>query len=68
MQTVTIHTAKSTLSRLLARVEAGEEIVLARGKLRRRRKILCSFPMRNRSMLTASRGYGDPTPPAAFYE
>ena len=32
METVTIHTAKSTLSQLLARVEAGEEIVLARGK------------------------------------
>ncbi len=32
MKTVTIHTAKTTLSQLLARVEAGEEIVLARGK------------------------------------
>jgi prevent-host-death family protein len=32
MQIVTIHTAKTTLSQLLARVEAGEEIVLARGK------------------------------------
>jgi prevent-host-death family protein len=29
---VTIHTAKTTLSQLLARVEAGEEIVIARGK------------------------------------
>lgn len=32
MEVVTIHTAKTTLSQLLARVEAGEEIVLARGK------------------------------------
>jgi prevent-host-death family protein len=32
MDTVTIRTAKTTLSQLLARVEAGEEIVLARGK------------------------------------
>lgn len=32
METVTIHTAKTTLSQLIARVEAGEEIVLARGK------------------------------------
>ena len=32
MDTVTIHTAKTTLSQLVARVEAGEEIVLARGK------------------------------------
>jgi antitoxin (DNA-binding transcriptional repressor) of toxin-antitoxin stability system len=32
METVTIHVAKTTLSQLLARVEAGEEICLARGK------------------------------------
>jgi antitoxin (DNA-binding transcriptional repressor) of toxin-antitoxin stability system len=32
METVTIHVAKTTLSQLLARVEAGEEIVLARGR------------------------------------
>ena len=32
MEIVTIYTAKTTLSRLLARVEAGEEILLARGK------------------------------------
>jgi prevent-host-death family protein len=32
VDTVTIHAAKTTLSQLLARVEAGEEIVLARGK------------------------------------
>ena len=32
MDTVSIHAAKTTLSQLLARVEAGEEIVLARGK------------------------------------
>jgi prevent-host-death family protein len=33
METVTIHTAKTTLSQLLARVEAGEEIILARGSV-----------------------------------
>ncbi len=32
MKTVTIHKAKATLAKLLARVESGEEIVLARGK------------------------------------
>lgn len=32
MTIVTIHTAKTHLSQLLARVEAGEEIILARGK------------------------------------
>ena len=31
MEIVTIHAAKTTLSQLLARVEAGEEIALARG-------------------------------------
>ena len=30
-ETVTIHKAKTELSKLLARVEAGEEIVIARG-------------------------------------
>lgn len=32
MKVVTIHAAKTGLSQLLVRVEAGEEIVLARGK------------------------------------
>ena len=32
MSTVTVHVAKTNLSKLLARVEAGEEIVIARGK------------------------------------
>ncbi|MDX2209526.1 MAG: type II toxin-antitoxin system prevent-host-death family antitoxin [Sphingopyxis sp.] len=32
MTTVTVHQAKTHMSRLLARVEAGEEIIIARGK------------------------------------
>ena len=32
MTTVTIHKAKTQLSKLIARAEAGEEIVIARGK------------------------------------
>lgn len=32
MNRVTVHAAKTNLSRLLARVEAGEEIILMRGK------------------------------------
>jgi len=32
MSTVTIQDAKTNLSKLLARVEAGEEIVIARGR------------------------------------
>ena len=31
MATITIHAAKSTLSQLIVRAEAGEEIILARG-------------------------------------
>jgi hypothetical protein len=34
-KTVTIHVAKITLSQLIARVEAGEEIIIARDKQRR---------------------------------
>lgn len=33
MTTVTIHEAKTNLSRLIAAVEAGEEVVIARGKV-----------------------------------
>jgi prevent-host-death family protein len=32
MDVITIHTAKTNLSQILARVEAGDEIVIARGK------------------------------------
>ncbi|MBC7637559.1 MAG: type II toxin-antitoxin system Phd/YefM family antitoxin [Acetobacteraceae bacterium] len=32
MPYITVHAAKTNLSQLLARVEAGEEIILARGK------------------------------------
>ena len=32
MQIVTVHEAKTHMSKLLARVEAGEEIVIARGR------------------------------------
>lgn len=32
MSIVTVHAAKTNLSKLLARVEAGEEIVIARGR------------------------------------
>ncbi|MCC6244594.1 MAG: type II toxin-antitoxin system Phd/YefM family antitoxin [Gemmatimonadaceae bacterium] len=32
MKTVTVHKAKSTLSQLIADVEAGEEVVIMRGK------------------------------------
>jgi len=44
MDIVTIHTAKTTLSRLLARVEAGEEIIVARGKHPIARLVPCQKP------------------------
>lgn len=44
METVTIHIAKTTLSKLLQRVEAGEEIVLARGKRPVARLVPCEPP------------------------
>ena len=33
MKTVTVHTAKTHLSRLIEKAEAGEEVVIARGKV-----------------------------------
>lgn len=33
MKTVTMHKAKSTLSQLVADVEAGEEVIIMRGKV-----------------------------------
>jgi prevent-host-death family protein len=32
MATVTVHAAKTQLSKLIARAEAGEEVIIARGK------------------------------------
>ena len=33
MATVTVHQAKTTLSKLIARARAGEEIIIAKGKV-----------------------------------
>jgi prevent-host-death family protein len=48
MPTVTIHAAKTKLSQLLARVEAGEEIILARGKTPIAKIIPIQPPLRKR--------------------
>jgi len=55
METVTIHTAKTTLSQLLARVEAGEEILLARGRQPIAR-LVPYHPRRNTRQFGALRG------------
>ena len=55
METVTIHTAKTTLSQLIARVEAGEEIVLARGT-HPVAKLVPLHPTRSQRQFGAMRG------------
>lgn len=47
MRTVTMHKAKTTLSQLVAAVEAGEEIIIMRGKVPAARLVgLVSEPTR----------------------
>jgi prevent-host-death family protein len=48
MATVTIHEAKTHLSKLLAQVEAGEEVVIARGKNAIARIVPISPPAKKR--------------------
>jgi prevent-host-death family protein len=55
MAVVTIHTAKTTLSQLIARAEAGEEIVLARGN-RPVAKIVAIDPAPSKRQFGAYRG------------
>ena len=50
-RTVTVHEAKTHLSRLLAQVEAGEEVVIARGKQEIARIVpLNSAPAKTRTL------------------
>ncbi|MBV8768062.1 MAG: type II toxin-antitoxin system Phd/YefM family antitoxin [Hyphomicrobiales bacterium] len=55
MDIVTIHTAKSTLSKLVKRVEAGEEIILASGQVPIA-KIVPLQPASNKRQFGAFRG------------
>lgn len=48
MTVVTIHEAKTQLSKLIARAEAGEEIVIARGKQPVARLTALAVPKRRR--------------------
>jgi len=69
MDTVTIHTAKTNLSRLLARVEAGEEIIVARGKQPIARLVPCQKPHPKRQfgalkgIITVDPAFFEPLPP-----
>lgn len=55
MKTVNVHEAKTHLSRLLKRVEAGEEIVISRGGLPVAR-LLAYAPRSRRRSIGADRG------------
>jgi prevent-host-death family protein len=64
-RTVTIHAAKTTLSRLIARVEAGEEIIIARDK-RPVAKLVPIRPVPSKRRFGAMRGQARVD--AAFFE
>lgn len=66
--TVTIHEAKTHLSKILARVEAGEEIIIARGKT----PVARLTPLHPAEDAARRRGYGAfegkiPVPPDSFF-
>ena len=67
MTTVNVHQAKTHLSRLLARVEAGEEIVIARNGRPVARLVSCSRSGKREfgalaGRLTADDSFFDPLP------
>jgi antitoxin (DNA-binding transcriptional repressor) of toxin-antitoxin stability system len=69
VDTVTINTAKTSLSRLLARVDAGEEIIVARGKKPIAQLVPCqkATPKRRfgalKGIITIDPAVFDPLPP-----
>jgi antitoxin (DNA-binding transcriptional repressor) of toxin-antitoxin stability system len=68
MAVVTIHAAKSSLSKLIARAEAGEEIVLARGTEPVARLVAVHKPQVGRrfgslkGVVTVGKAFFDPLP------
>jgi prevent-host-death family protein len=67
MTTVTIHQAKTNLSKLIAKVEAGEEVVIMRGKIpvARLAPVTPTKPKRKFGML---KGKIPPLPDAFFFD
>jgi prevent-host-death family protein len=67
MPTVTIHHAKTNLSKLIARVEQGEEIVIARGRepVAKLTPVAKAKPKRN---FGAMKGKWPELPDAFFFE
>ena len=67
-ETITIHAAKTHLSRLVMRVEAGEEIIIARGRVAVARLVpMVPAPRRVfgalRGKIAIEPQYFDPLPP-----
>ena len=67
MTTVKIHEAKTNLSKLIARVEAGEEIVIARGD-KPVAKLTAAGLVKRRPRLGALKGKLPPIPDAFFFD
>ncbi len=71
---VNVHEAKTHFSKILARVEAGEEVVIARaGKPIAKMVRLSTLPVRRKGgfwkgMLTMSDDFNDPLPPEILAE
>ena len=69
MATITVHTAKTTLSRLIERALSGEEIIIARGKVPAVRlvPVATSTPRRKfgamRGRVRLTRAFFEPLPP-----
>ena len=67
MSTVSVHEAKTHLSRLLQKVEAGEEVIIARGgeavaKLVPLAKTMPRVPGRLKGKISMSPDFDDPLP------
>lgn len=68
MTIVTVHKAKTELSKLLKRVEAGEEIIIARGG-KEVAKLVPAQPVAPKSRgLGALKHLGHQTPDSAFFD
>jgi prevent-host-death family protein len=68
MATVTIHQAKTNLSKLIARVEAGEEILIARGKQPVAQLTAVERPKKKRGVAGILKGKVDPLPDSFFFD
>ena len=67
MVTVNVHEAKTNLSRLLAQVEAGEDVVIARNGKPVARLVRCTRPLRRKpgsmeGQFTVPDSFFDPLP------